>query len=92
LRGHVLTEEDQVRREQILTLMTQFEVKFLSPEQESGALEFLNEMIKDELVEIRDHKLVVRDAGRPFLRNVCVFFDERLKLKQPQTKVFSQSI
>jgi oxygen-independent coproporphyrinogen-3 oxidase len=92
LRGHVLTEEDQIRREQILTLMTQFEVKFLSLEQEAKAAEFLSEMIKDKLVEIRDHKLVVPEAGRPFLRNACVFFDERLKLKQPQTKVFSQSI
>ena len=92
LRGHVLTEEDQVRREQILTLMTQFEVKFLTAEQESQGKEFLHEMIKDGLVEVRDQKLMVLEAGRPFLRNVCVFFDERLKLKQPQTKVFSQSI
>ncbi|MNT68498.1 coproporphyrinogen III oxidase [compost metagenome] len=72
--------------------MTQFEVKFLNNEQETQAAEFLGEMIKDKLVEIRDHKLVVPEAGRPFLRNACVFFDERLKLKQPQTKVFSQSI
>lgn len=92
LRGHVLTEEDRARREQILTLMTEFEVKFMDDAQEAGAKEFLHEMIRDSLVEIKDHKLIVKEAGRPFLRNACVYFDERLKSKQPQTKIFSQSI
>ncbi|AFY03039.1 oxygen-independent coproporphyrinogen III oxidase [Bdellovibrio bacteriovorus] len=92
LRGHILTEEDKVRREQILNLMTNFEVSFINEAQENQSKEFLAEMIKDELVEIKDHKLTVNEAGRPFLRNACAFFDERLKTKQPQTKIFSQSI
>lgn len=92
LRGHVLTKEDQVRRDQILKLMTEFEVEFTDGTQEGQSKEFLAEMLKDSLVEIRDHKLIVKEAGRPFLRNACVFFDERLKSKQPQTKIFSQSI
>lgn len=92
LRGHILTPEDQIRREQILKLMTEFEVAFTDSHQEEHARIFLGEMIKDNLVEIRDHKLRVHEAGRPFLRNACVFFDERLQAKQPQTKIFSQSI
>lgn len=92
LRGHILTDEDKVRREQILQLMTNFEVSFINEEQEAKSKEFLAEMIKDALVEVKDHKLVVNEEGRPFLRNACVFFDERLKSKQPQTKIFSQSI
>lgn len=92
LRGHVLTSEDQVRRQQILKLMTEFEVPFIDEEQELKSKEFLAEMIKDSLVQVHDHKLIVTEAGRPFLRNACVFFDERLKTKQPQTKIFSQSI
>lgn len=92
LRGHVLTEEDQVRRRQILKLMTEFEVEFLSSEQKSQASDFLAEMIKDGLVTIEGNTLRVLEAGRPFLRNACVFFDERLKVKQPQTRIFSQSI
>lgn len=92
LRGHILTEEDKIRRQQILELMTQFEVAFFNEQQESECQDFLKEMIDDSLVEIRDHKLFIKDAGRPFLRNACVFFDERLKVKQPQTKIFSQSI
>nr|BFD68528.1 oxygen-independent coproporphyrinogen III oxidase [Bdellovibrio sp. HAGR004] len=92
LRGHILTDEDKVRREQILQLMTNFEVSFINEEQETKSKEFLAEMIKDALVEVKDHKLLVKEEGRPFLRNACVFFDERLKNKQPQTKIFSQSI
>ncbi len=92
LRGHLLTDEDRVRRAQILKLMTEFEVSFTDADQEEKAREFLDVMIQDSLVEIHDHKLVVKKAGRPFLRNACVFFDERLKVKQPQTKIFSQSI
>lgn len=92
LRGHILTSEDRVRRQQILSLMTQFEVDFIDEAQEQASKEFLHEMLKDHLVEIRHHKLIVKDKGRPFLRNACVFFDERLKAKQPQTKIFSQSI
>lgn len=92
LRGHILTDEDKVRRDQILQLMTNYEVSFINEVQESQSKEFLAEMIKDHLVEIKDHKLVVNEDGRPFLRNACVFFDERLKNKQPQTKIFSQSI
>lgn len=92
LRGHILTDEDKVRRDQILQLMTNFEVPFINDDQEAKSKEFLAEMIKDALVEVKDHKLVVKEEGRPFLRNACVFFDERLKNKQPQTKIFSQSI
>lgn len=92
LRGHVLTEEDRVRRDQILKLMTQYEVAFTDSQQESQSIEFLHEMIQDNLIEVRDNKLYVKEEGRPFLRNACVFFDERLKTKQPQTKIFSQSI
>jgi oxygen-independent coproporphyrinogen-3 oxidase len=92
LRGHVLTNEDQHQREQILKLMTLFQVEFSDEEQERKAREFLHEMLQDGLVKIEHHSLRVTEEGRPFLRNACVFFDERLKAKQPQTRIFSQSI
>jgi len=92
LRGHVLSEEDRVHRAQILELMTNYSVYFNDETQEKAAVNFLAPMLADGLLEIRDHQLFVLEAGRPFLRNACVFFDERLKEKQPQTKIFSQSI
>ncbi len=92
LRGHILTKSDQHQREQILKLMTEFEVGFTDEQQEQDAVAFLSEMIQDKLVEVKNHRLYVTYEGRPFLRNACVFFDERLKAKQPQTKIFSSSI
>lgn len=91
-RGHVHTDEDRERRQQILSLMTQLEVSFNGPTQAAAAKSFLAEMAKDGLVEVSDQQIRVTDKGRPFLRNACVFFDERLRNKQPQTQVFSKSI
>lgn len=92
LRGHVLTAEDKVAREQILKFMTTGEVEFLNHEQKKSAESFLSEMIKDNLLEISGNKLKMKESGRAFLRNACVFFDERLKKDKPQTQVFSQAI
>lgn len=91
-RGHLLSEEDQVRREQILKLMTQSEVRFVSPEQQEHAQKFLAEMIQDGLVEIAKGELKLTDKGRPFLRNACLFFDEHLKKHRPEIQIFSKSI
>ena len=90
-RGHILTAEDQQRRKQILDFMTNGEVQ-LNSEQLTTAEVFLKEMLQDGLVEIKSNNLKLLDAGKPFLRNACLFFDERLKRQKPNTQVFSQSI
>lgn len=92
LRGHVHSSEDLIRREQILKFMTDSKVEFEDNEQKQKAQEFLKEMIQDGLVQVQDNRLMITDLGRPFLRNACVFFDEHLKNKAPQTKIFSSSI
>ncbi len=92
LRGHIHTDEDRIYREQILELMTRFRVQFLNADQATDARNFLSEMIRDGLVEISDQELLITEQGRPFIRNACVFFDARLRHKQPTTKIFSQSI
>lgn len=91
-RGHVLTEEDQKCRKQILELMTRSEVSFLDLKQSAEAKEYLFEMAKDGLVQISDHQLKITEKGKPFLRNACLFFDARLRKKWPETRIFSQSI
>ena len=90
-RGHQLTTEDQLRRQQILDFMTKGRVS-ISTEQKAEAKVFLQEMLKDQLIQITESEILLTEKGKPFLRNACVFFDERLKLKQPQTQVFSQSL
>lgn len=91
-RGHTLSSEDQEAREQILTLMTRWEVEIPSSEQVSELRTMLAEMIRDGLVELQGSKLKILPQGKPFLRNACMALDRRLRAKQPQTKVFSQSL
>ncbi|HVS21208.1 MAG TPA: oxygen-independent coproporphyrinogen III oxidase [Pyrinomonadaceae bacterium] len=90
-RGHLLSDQDRRLREQILTFMTRFEVELL-PEQSADAKVFLDSLISDGLVEVSAQKIVLTERGRPFLRNACMFFDERLRQQQPQPRVFSQAL
>lgn len=91
-RGHVLNEVDKKRRAQILTLMTEMRVELESEEQKRDASQFLAEMIQDGLVVLQEKNLEVTEKGKAFLRNVCMFFDEKLRSKQPSTQTFSKSI
>jgi oxygen-independent coproporphyrinogen-3 oxidase len=90
-RGHCLTEADRERRIQILEFMTKGKVH-LRPGQAEAAETFLAEMKKDGLIELRPDQMVLTEKGKPFLRNACVFFDERLKNKNPSTAIFSKSL
>ena len=88
-RGHLLDSEDRLRREQILKVMTEFEVN-LGSNDFLDAKEFLNELEQDGIVVLEDGKLKLTESGRPFLRNVCLVFDSRLRRLKPQTRVFSR--
>lgn len=90
-RGHVLSIEDQDRRSQILEFMTTGSVK-LNASQTADAKAFLSEMLQDGLVQISGETLSLTSKGKPFLRNACLFFDERLKRVKPSTQVFSKSL
>jgi len=92
LRGHVLSKEDILHRGQVLELMTKFQVEFSSADQKKDAEQFLAEMAEDQLIEIQGQTLRITEAGRPFLRNACVFFDQHLRKSKPDTQIFSKSI
>ena len=91
LRGHLLSEVDRRLREQILEFMTRFQVD-LDPEQQEDAKVFLQPMIEDGLVKVSDHSLQLTEKGTPFLRNACMFFDQRLRRQEQRPQVFSQAL
>ncbi len=91
LRGHRLDAEDQALREQILVFMTRFAVA-LTPDQQLDAPIFLAAMIRDGLVELDGSTLRLTERGLPFLRNACMFFDQRLRRQQPASRTFSQAM
>jgi oxygen-independent coproporphyrinogen-3 oxidase len=90
-RGHRLSDEDRRLREQILAFMTSSEVD-LRPEQCEDAEAFLAPLISDGLVELRERRMILTQRGRPFLRNACMFFDERLRQQQKRPRIFSQAL
>lgn len=91
LRGHLLTEEDQQLREQILQFMTKFRVR-LTDDQAEDARRFLQPMIDDGLVAVSDEMLELTEKGTPFLRNACMFFDRRLRSQEQRPQLFSQAL
>jgi oxygen-independent coproporphyrinogen-3 oxidase len=61
-------------------------------EQLPDVLFSLEEMLHDELITITDTTLKVTEKGKPFVRNVCMAFDLRLRENQPQRQLFSMTI
>ena len=92
LRGHLLDEEDQQQREQILQFMTQQHVALASSAQAEDVRDYLAELLHDGLVTIEGTELAMTERGRPFLRNAAMALDLRLRRNKPDTRVFSQSV
>ncbi|WP_409416981.1 oxygen-independent coproporphyrinogen III oxidase [Flavobacterium sp. PS2] len=96
VKGHILTEEDLIIRKHILNLMCNFETTW---SEESNyfkeipeILIQLKEMENDGLLTITNETIKVTEAGKPFVRNICMAFDLHLKRKAPETSLFSMTI
>ncbi|MES2748319.1 MAG: oxygen-independent coproporphyrinogen III oxidase [Bacteroidota bacterium] len=96
VKGHVLTNEDLIIRKHILNLMCQFETSWADKDnffdEIPEVLIRLKEMEKDGLLIINTDTIQVTEAGKPYVRNICMAFDLRLKRKTPQTQLFSMTI
>lgn len=92
-RGHELNAEDLVVRKHILNLMCRYETNWEKECDQflelGDTLDKLKEMEKDGLVLLHPFKVTVTEAGKQFLRNVCLCFDRRYWRKKPATSIFS---
>ncbi len=95
-RGHLLNKEDLIIRKHILDLMCHFHTSWSEPEKYfpeiPETLESLKEMENDGLVILNENTIKVTETGKPFIRNICMAFDLRLKRKSPKTRLFSMAI
>ncbi len=95
-KGHLLTNEDLTVRKHILNLMCQFETSWKNQsmwlDEIPEILADLKEMKKDGLIEVFYHSIKVTEAGKAFIRNICMAFDLRMKRKIPQTQLFSMTV
>lgn len=96
VKGHILTTEDLIIRKHILNLMCQFETSWENKSEYlmdiPEIIEELQEMISDGLAIIDNNKIIITEKGRPFVRNICMAFDLRLKRKIPETQLFSMTV
>ncbi len=94
-KGYYLNDDDVLRRKVIMKIMCDFELDFREIENEFGidfekyfayGLDKIQEMIEDDLVEISDKKLIVKNTGRLLVRNVAMNFDAFLENNKDKTK------
>ncbi|MNW08184.1 Oxygen-independent coproporphyrinogen-III oxidase [compost metagenome] len=52
----------------------------------------LKEMENDGLLIFKNEGIQVTEAGKPFVRNICMAFDLLLKRKAPETALFSMTV
>ena len=94
-RGHKLSNEDMVLRRHVLNLMTRFKTSWDTPEASVPYLDSVTERLepleRDELVKLTNKTCEVTDAGRPFLRNICMAFDACLG-RDTTLQLFSRTI
>jgi oxygen-independent coproporphyrinogen-3 oxidase len=86
-KGHSLSKEDLIIRQHILDLMCKHQTPvdgyYLD------AKEKFTEFIQDDLIELVDGKIIIKEKGKMFLRNICLAFDKRYWAKLPNGNVFS---
>jgi oxygen-independent coproporphyrinogen-3 oxidase len=96
VKGHVLSTEDLMIRKHILNLMCTFTTSWASKEMQfpelPEVLRQLAEMQQDQLLQIDEQGITVTEQGKPFVRNICMAFDLRLKRRIPENRIFSMTI
>ncbi len=96
VKGHILNQEDLIIRQHILNLMCTFTTSWAGSDMQfneiDAVLAQLEEMQQDGLIKIEDSSVTILEAGRPFIRNICMAFDLRLKRNKPENRIFSMTI
>ncbi len=91
-KGHLLSPEDLVLRLNILELMCSFSTELPEDEQlRFKILRKLEPLEKDGLVQLSRNKVWITSLGMPFIRNVCMAFDNYLD-GEISDKLFSKTI
>lgn len=95
LKGHILTTEDEVRRQCILQISCQGQLskKLLKQVINPFILNTLIEMEKEGILYLYDDgSMRVTTAGEPFIRNICRVFDGYGTESEKADPIFSKAI
>jgi oxygen-independent coproporphyrinogen-3 oxidase len=100
-RGILLTDEDVMRRDIIMSIMCQLRLDYAQKstlhgmdfkKHFSNSLESLKPMEADGLLEIAGTCLQVTEQGRLFIRNIAMAFDAYLPTGESQQGKFSKTV
>lgn len=92
VKGHIQSESDLEHRKLIQDIMCRFTADISGQNPDGLPLDRLRELQEDGIIEISENQLRVTPAGRAFIRNVCVVFDEYLREKESPEQTFSKAI
>lgn len=92
-RGHLLSNEDLLLRQNILNIMCRFETEFKGSDLLFNKIkDDLKMLVQDGLVEINGNIVKVTEAGIPFVRNACMAFDQKLDRQEIKDNMFSKTV
>ena len=96
VKGHALSPDDLIVRRHILNLMCQGYTEWSDATLRCRAIDRAvlqwNEMATDGIVSRSPYRVEITEAGRPFLRNICLPLDDHFWAGRPQVPTFSQAI
>lgn len=92
MKGHILSEDDLVRRKLILQMMCQLKTTFRSELMNDASFNLLNELLQDGIVSIFDDTIEVNFQGKMFLRNCCSIYDSYLNDEEKSQQRFSMAV
>lgn len=86
-KGHSLTKDDLAIRQHILDLMCKHEtpISVYFIKNKNRFIDFIN----DDLLELKNDKIIIKENGKLFLRNICLAFDKRYWKNVPKNSTFS---
>lgn len=99
--GYRMTDDDVLRREVIMKIMCDNEVRkadigdrygIVFDEYFGEALAKLGQFAADGLIELRDDRIVISNQGRLIVRNIAMCFDPYLESMQKDRPVFSKTV
>ncbi len=94
-KGYRLSDDDHIRREVITKLMCNFELNFKEIDNQfnidfkkyfAWGLNNLTEMQNDNLIDISDDGIKVKNMGRLLIRNIAMNFDGYIERKEDKAK------
>ena len=81
VHGHVLTEDEIKKRNNILDLMCKFQTEIDNEYLPVWQREKLKDLEDDQLIKWDGQKLMTTSEGKPFIRNICMALDDTFKPK-----------